>query len=74
MFLEGCEHAYQVLCTANEPKHDKTNKMTCAHSEDSDQPGHLPNLIKSLRCGHGEALSPWLSIEHTMIRLGRHPG
>ena len=21
-----------------EPLHDKTNKMTCAHSEDSDQP------------------------------------
>ena len=24
----------------NEPQHDKTNKMTCAPSEDSDQPGH----------------------------------
>ena len=24
-----------------EPPHDKTNKMTCAHSEDSDQPGHV---------------------------------
>ena len=24
-----------------EPYHDKTNKMTCAPSEDSDQPGHL---------------------------------
>ena len=29
-----------------EPPHDKTNKMTCAPSEDSDQPGHLPNLIR----------------------------
>ena len=27
-----------------EPTHDKTNKMTCAPSEDSDQPGHLPSL------------------------------
>ena len=26
-------------------KHDKTNKMTCAPSEDSDQPWHLPSLI-----------------------------
>ena len=26
--------------------HDKTNKMTCAPSDDSDQPGHLPSLIR----------------------------
>ena len=26
--------------------HDKTNKMACAPSEDSDQPGHLPSLIR----------------------------
>ena len=24
------------------PAHDKTNKMTCKSSEDSDQPGNLP--------------------------------
>ena len=29
-----------------EPPHDKTNKMTCAPSEDSDQPGHSPSLIR----------------------------
>ena len=29
-----------------EPPHDKTNKMTCAPSEDSDQPGHPPSLIR----------------------------
>ena len=29
-----------------EPQHDKTNKMTCAPSEDSDQPGHPPSLIR----------------------------
>ena len=28
-----------------EPRHDKTNKMICAPSEDSDQPGHPPSLI-----------------------------
>ena len=26
-----------------EPQHYKTNKMTCAPSEDSDQPGHPPS-------------------------------
>ena len=26
--------------------HVKTNKMTCVPSEDSDQPGHLPSLIR----------------------------
>ena len=31
-----------------EPEHDKTNKMTCALSEDSDQPGHAPSLIRVL--------------------------
>ena len=30
------------------PEHDKTNKMTCAPSEDSDQPGHPPSLIRNL--------------------------
>ena len=29
-----------------EPRHDKPNKMICAPSEDSDQPGHLPSLIR----------------------------
>ena len=31
---------------ANEPPHDKTNKVTCAPSEYSDQPGHPPSLIR----------------------------
>ena len=29
-----------------EPRHGKTNKMICAPSEDSDQPGHPPSLIR----------------------------
>ena len=29
-----------------ELRHDKTNKITCAPSEDSDQPGHPPSLIR----------------------------
>ena len=28
------------------PPHDKTNEMTCAPSEDSDQPEHPPGLIR----------------------------
>ena len=30
----------------NEPRHDKTNKMACAPSEDSDQSWHPPSLIR----------------------------
>ena len=29
-----------------DPAHHKTNKMTCASSEDSDQPGYPPSLIR----------------------------
>ena len=29
-----------------DPMHDKTNKLTCAPSEDSDEPGHPPSLIR----------------------------
>ena len=36
-----------------EQRHDKTNKMTYAQNEDTDQPWHLPSLI-SLRCPHEE--------------------
>ena len=32
--------------TEIEPQHDKTNKMACVLSEDSDQPGHPPSLIR----------------------------
>ena len=37
-----------VLWYAFEPPHDKTNKITCAPSEDSDQPRHPPSLITVL--------------------------
>ena len=40
-----------------EPPHYKTNKITCAPSEDSDQPGLKPSLI-SLRCLQEENLGP----------------
>ena len=36
-----------LLYTSFDPQHDKTNKMTCAPSEDSDQPGHLRGSLAS---------------------------
>ena len=33
-----------------EPAHDKTYKMACVPSEDSDQPGHPPSLTVHLCC------------------------
>ena len=37
--------------------YDETNKMACAPSKDSDQPGHPPSLI-SLCCLHEESSGP----------------
>ena len=34
------------ISTSNEQQHDKTNKMTYVPSEDSDEPGHPPSLIR----------------------------
>ena len=36
-----------LISVAFEPPHDKTNKMACAPSEDSGQPGHSPSLIRT---------------------------
>ena len=48
------KHDYRIFSSishstnkqSNETPHDKTNKMACAPSEDSDQPGHSPSLIR----------------------------
>ena len=56
-----------------EPSHDKTNKMTFAPSEDSDQPGHSPSLIRVFAVRIKETLGPQLHFERTaktLIRLG----
>ena len=60
----------------NEPPHDKTNKMACAPSEDSDQPGHPPSLIRvfAVRMKKSWVLSYPLSTAKTLIRLGGCPG
>ena len=54
----GCDYfewsAYRPLLSYKqnvyEPPHDKTNQIACGPSKDSDQPEHLPSLIKSLHC------------------------
>ena len=43
--LEVCLVNCLVIFHIIEPPHDKTNKMACVRSEDSDQPGILPSLI-----------------------------
>ena len=49
---DGCFNAIAVLpdvfVEENEPPHEKTNKMACAPSEDSDQPEHPPSLVRVL--------------------------
>ena len=48
----------ETFVTPYEPPHDKTNKMACAPSEDSDQPRHLAQSHQSLHCRHEESLGP----------------
>ena len=37
--------SFLIRIITYEPPHDKINKVECAPSEQSDQPGHPPNLI-----------------------------
>ena len=54
------------------PQHDKTNKMACAPSIDSDQPGQPPSLIRvfAVRMKKAWVLSYPLSAQRRLIRLG----
>ena len=59
----------------NEPEHNKTIKMTCALSKDSDLPGHLPSRIR----GFDSLCDVWVACffgqtRNTLIRLGGCPG
>ena len=60
-----CEHREENFrnnkVTGNEPPHDKTNEMTFAYSEDSDQPGHLPSLIRVFAVRSMGSLGPKVS-------------
>ena len=59
-----------------EPSQDKTNKMICAPSEYSDQPGHPPSLIRvfAVRMKKHWVLSYPFSALRRLIRLGGCPG
>ena len=50
------------------PPHDKTNKMACALSEDSDQPGYPPCLIRvfAVRMNKARVLSYPLSAQRRL--------
>ena len=48
IYKDGLAYVTQTSLLT-EPKLDKTNKITCASSEDSDQHGHVPSLV-SLHC------------------------
>ena len=52
----------------NEPHRDKTNKMACAPSEDLDQPGHLPSLIRvfTVRMKQAWVLSYTFSVQRRL--------
>ena len=52
-----CCQFWTMRHSSDKTAHDKTNFMTCAPNEDSDQPGHPPSLI-SFRCLHEETLGP----------------
>ena len=71
------------FCNANawalkvfEQPHDKTNKMACAPSEDSNRPWHPPSLIRvfAVRMKKAWVLSYPLSAQRRRIRLGGCPG
>ena len=59
-----------------EPAHDKTYKVACAPSEDSDQPGHPPRLIGvfAVRMKKSWVLCYPLSAQRRLIRLSGCPG
>ena len=63
------------FCWQFEPQHDKTNKMTCAPSEDSDQPGHRPSLIGvfAVRMKKAWVLSYQMSASEDSDQTGRMP-
>ena len=65
------------LFFAVEMSHDMTNQQNeCSPSEDSDQPGHPPSLIRvfAVRMKKPWVLSYPLSAQQRLIRLGGCPG
>ena len=59
MFVWFSMTSYQTYSVKQfEVPQDKTNKITFAPSNDLDQSGHLPSLIKVVRCEPEESLGP----------------
>ena len=54
----------RVFTVGHRPTHDKTNKMAYAPSEDSDQPGHPPSLIRVFTVRMKKALVLWSLTTH----------
>ena len=50
--MDQNEYLGHATCGSGEyePRYDKTNTITCASSEDSDQPGHPPSLMRVFAC------------------------
>ena len=79
---DACEYVHDdewvTFCFEKiyEPHCDKTIKMACAPSEDSDQPGHPPSLIRAfaVRLKKARFLSYPLSAQRRLIRLVGCPG
>ena len=46
LYFSNGRFYFERLTVIYRPPHDKTNKKACAPSEDSDQPGHPPSLVK----------------------------
>ena len=57
-------------CNTNEPPH-KTDKMTCTPSDDSDEPGHSPSLIRVFAIRMKKL--PIECLAMSLIRLGGCP-
>ena len=53
--------SFIITRPADEPPHDKANKMACAPSENSDQPGHPPSLIRAFTVRSISSLGPHVS-------------
>ena len=71
----GTAYVRKVVVNYNEPPRVKTNKMACAPSEDSDQPGHSPSLIRvfTARLKKAMILSYPLSASEDSDQTGRMP-
>ena len=67
---------FSVTQSLFESPHDKANKMSCVPSEDSDQPGHSPSLIRvfAVRINKAWLLCYPLSAQRSLWPDGGCPG